>query len=86
MGFLLFIIGAGFGIALAAGAIILDHRAGRLRLRPAPPPEPNPLLTAVEQLHQGLFAPFGFNVAQLFNNVWKAAGLEERGIVEGWHD
>ena len=39
-------------------------------------------LLAIERLHQGLFAPYGFNVAQLFNNVWRAAGLEENGIVD----
>jgi len=49
--------------------------------KPEPPkPTPTGLLEAVGTLHKALFSPYGLNVVAIFNAVWKAAGLPEKGV------
>lgn len=45
-----------------------------------PPPAQDALKIAVQQLHKVLFMGAGTVVTPAFNAVWRAAGLEEKGV------
>lgn len=68
---------------VGAGVMWLYNRSGEAEgVPPIVPPGPPDakLKAAVQDLHKGLFAGFGMPVTGLFNAVWKAAGLEEKGV------
>jgi len=71
------------GLVVGAAAMWYLARKNAGQGDPQPPPDPQPcpeLQSAVETLHQVLFAPYGTIVTPLFNDVWRAAGLEQKGV------
>jgi hypothetical protein len=70
------------GLAVGASLVYAYYRFfGCVVIEPPKPPHVDPdLLAAVTQLHKVLFAGFGAVVTPMFNNVWKAAKLEPKGV------
>lgn len=70
------------GLVVGAGGFYAYDRFFATKIvEPPKPPHVDPdLLTAVTQLHKVLFAGFGTTVIPMFNNVWGAAGLAEKGV------
>jgi len=51
------------------------------RSKPVEPEVPvEALMLSVKQLHKVLFAGFGTVVTPMFNSMWRAAGLSEKGV------
>lgn len=65
----------------AGGYYAYDQFFGAKTVEPPKPVPTDPALkTAVTQLHKVLFAGYGTIVTPMFNAMWRAAGLSEKGV------
>jgi len=67
------------GLLVGAGG--MWWYSSRQKVEPPAPVDPDAeLRAAVRELHQVLFAPYGTIVTSFFNKLWRAMGLEEKGV------